>query len=64
MRAVVVAVGVVWLLGVAERASASLIVVNDARYASVDGAAPVRPGPGESLFAANRPWWPCSCSRS
>src|SRR4030095_15487049 len=57
MRAVVVAVavavGLVFLLGVAERASASLIILDDGRYVSVDGFGPIRPVPGESLFLAH-----------
>jgi hypothetical protein len=55
MRAVVVAAvaGLVFLLGVAERARASLIVLDDGRYVSVDGLGPIRPAPGESLFLAH-----------
>ena len=52
MRRVVAAVVVGWLSlgGLAERAGAALTLVSDGRLVSVDDGAPIRPGPGESLF--------------
>jgi len=52
MRRVVAAVVVVLSLGaVAGLAGATLTLVSDSRLVSVDDGAPIRPGPGQSLFS-------------